>query len=50
MPIRTVQTTCPHCGRRGWHTRTIKHAGAPPMYKCLACGKEHRKEDLPAIG
>ena len=49
MPNRPVQTTCPHCGRYDWHERTIKHAGAAPTYKCLACRKEHRKEDLPTI-
>ena len=49
MPTRNVQTTCPYCGRYGWHTRSIKHAGAVPMYTCTSCKKEHRKESLPEI-
>ena len=31
MPTRNIQTTCPYCGRYGWHSRTIKHEGAAAM-------------------
>ena len=50
MPTKHVETTCPYCLRRGWHTRTIAYAGAAPMYKCSACRKEHHKETRPDIG
>ena len=44
MPTRNIQTTCPYCGRYGWHARTIKHEGAKAAYKCSACKKDHRKD------
>ena len=44
MPTRNIQTTCPYCGRYGWHARTIKHEGAAAMFKCSACKKDHRKD------
>ena len=43
MPTRPVQTTCPNCGRYGWHDRTISKLSAAPVYKCHGCKQEHQK-------
>ena len=44
MPTRNIQTTCPYCGRYGWHARTIKYEGAKAMpTNVSACKKDHRK-------
>ena len=44
MPTRNIQTTCPYCGRYGWHARNHQiRGGKGDAYKCSACKKDHRK-------